>query len=352
MYEITEEERAEVIKKINQYCAGEELGITELAKMIKRRLRKDWDIYLSVEGLTGVGKSTFLIILGLLVDDKFNLKDNIAYIPEGDELKKQFWALKRYQFFGIDEAVRSLHKYKWHDKLQQTVIEMGNTERFQNKAVAMCMPNFSDFTSAFRKWRIDVRVWIYARGRAIVYVKHNDKDIDDPWHSTDNLKIKSKRWVWLQRKSRGVTSMREKEILEMERKTLNFAFEFKFPDLKDIAPAIATEYNRLKALSREEDVKKKEEETVETIGLRGMRHKLNRDKLITAALDSWGIPENKVAKALGVQVKVMKNMYLTYKRSNDTANMKENTSTEYSNTQTPPGLAVELSKALENHNAL
>ena len=116
---------------------------------IKRRLRKNWDIVLAISGEEGVGKSSLALWLGYLVDKRFDLLKNVAYLPTPQEIRDKFYHLDRFQILIIDEAIRSLHKYGWMEKLQRMLLEMYATERKQNKCSIMCIPRFKDLSEFF-----------------------------------------------------------------------------------------------------------------------------------------------------------------------------------------------------------
>lgn len=226
-----------------------EQSIGQLAKAFRDRIRKDWDAVIAISGEERVGKSAFAIQLGMLIDSNFDLVKNISYIPDEKEIREQFYSLGQYQVLQIDEAIRALYKLRFFDKIQQTITEMYATEGFHNKVTILCIPRFSDLTGAFRKYRVKIHIHVIARGLAIVYQRDDDKDIADPWHTKENLKLKEKLLKC------PINERKLVDIMEIETKTINYLGHCSFPDLD---PKIKERYNQLKEDSRKKlDVKSK-----------------------------------------------------------------------------------------------
>lgn len=217
-----------------------------LCRMVARRLRNDLDMCMAITGFPGYGKSTlgYWLLRGIshYTKKRWNLIDNFSYVPAGAEIVKQFNQLPQYSVYVIDEAVRSLHKHNWQNAVQQSIIKMYNLERWQNKCTIVIMPRFRDFTESFRNFRITIWVHIIARGRAIVFIRDDDKDEKDPWHLDENLKLKQKTF-----KRKDIVSRTPEETLEYERKTKNYLLDFTFPDMPE---PDKTQYKELKIASR------------------------------------------------------------------------------------------------------
>lgn len=217
--------------------------IKRLAKFIRTRLRIDKDLVIAVTGGEGEGKTTFTTILAFLVDEGFLLTTNMSMIPNPQEIKEEFTALPQYAFYLIDEAIRSLHKHKWHDTLQQTITQLYATERWQNKCTALLIPNFQDLTKSFRDYRVMLRIHVWERGFAMAYIKDFDKDATDPWHIDETIMFKKKVF-----KSRPLSQRDRNKVYEIERKTINYFMDLHWVDLPE---EIKEEYRELKIKSRE-----------------------------------------------------------------------------------------------------
>ena len=165
--------------------------LPEIAREIRLNLRDNYDQVVAITGLKkGMGKSHLAIQLGEQIDDNFDYKKNIAYLPDSEQIQKQFNELKRYQCYDVDEAIKVLYKLRWMDKLQQIITEMYETERKQNKCTLLLIPRFRDLTENFRNHQVDIWINIIARGLAVVRMKDPDQDVKDPWYFDINERRK------------------------------------------------------------------------------------------------------------------------------------------------------------------
>jgi len=253
---------------------------------IKKRIDRDWDIVIAIDGEEGVGKSTLAMIMGILLDKKFNLHNNIAYLPTHQEIEQKFTDLGSKQTFVVDEAIKAMYKMRFMDKLQTRINEMYATERWQNKVTILCIPRFTDLNEYFRNHRVKFWVHIIDRGLAIVFHK-DDVNIfgRDPWHLKENekyvmSKIKRKRFVEIE----------NKEKINIYSNSQNFFFGFEYPDLPE---KISQEYKTLKADYRNVKVKREEREVVKII------KKLKEENMTQRKIASIiGISEQRVGQLL------------------------------------------------------
>lgn len=215
-----------------------------LAKYIKQRLKQDWDLVIAITGEQGVGKSTIAIILAQLIDKKFDFERNMSFIPSADEIAKKFNELPQYSAYVIDEAIRSLYKLEWYNVVQQAIVKMYQTERYQNKATIIVIPRFRDLTENFRNQRVNIWINIMKRGSAVAYRRDKDKDIKDPWHFDENIKKKEARF-----KNKNLNQIRFKEKVYFETKLKNYLLSFNYDDL---SPELKERYTQFKLQSREE----------------------------------------------------------------------------------------------------
>ena len=192
------------------------------------------------------GKSTLAIFFGYLLDEKFNLINNMSLIPTEAEIVKEFRALPKYSAYIIDEAIKGLYKMNFYSMLQQAVIKMFATEGYQNKISFLLLPRFRDLTEQIRNHRVSIWIHIPERGIANVYKRDEDPHEIDPWHLRDALSIKSQHWYKKRKFSILDRSSAEKQNIEI--KVPNYWFTFTFPDLPE---KIKDEYVALKMKSRE-----------------------------------------------------------------------------------------------------
>ncbi len=218
--------------------------LKDFANLVKRRLRQDWDLVIAITGEEGCGKSTFAMILGALIDRRFDFEKNVSFLPDEKEIRNEFRRLKKYQCYVIDEAIRSLYKMNFMSSLQQSLIQMWATERFQNKATILVLPRFKDLTENFRNHRVKVWIHVLARGHAVAYIRDDDSHSKDPWLFDYTFKYKFKAF-----KRSNVATIPVEERLKIERKLRNYLVDFEFPDMSE---EDKSRYNELKHISRVE----------------------------------------------------------------------------------------------------
>ena len=243
-----------------------------LVKQIRKRLKDDKDIVISITGEEGSGKSCLAVLLGCLIDIKFDLRDNISYIPDSKEIVREFNRLNPYQCYVIDEAIRSLYKMQFMSKLQQALVEMWATERYQNKVTILVIPRFRDLTENFRNHRVKLWIHVLERGHAIVYIKDDDAHNTDPWYIDEVSKFKKRAF-----RGKNPALLPLDKRINIEKKTINFLEYVQFPDFP---PEIKEQYVKYKTASRiqyEKD-KKKEEET--SVGRLAIKLKKEKNQLL------------------------------------------------------------------------
>ena len=244
---------------INEQTSGE---LWLLVRYIRRRLRKNHDLLIAITGDEGVGKSTLAVRLSYWIDKNFTLENNVSFYPNPNKIVDDYSKLKKKSVFLLDEAVRVALKYDWAGKLQQSLLKMYTTERWQCKCTIMCIPRIWDLAPYFRDHRTKIWIHVDRRGHASIYQKDNDKDNrDDPWHNEEAKKAKK----YLHYKSSGIVSNGKRD--NAERKLKNFVADFFYPELP---PPIWERYEELKIESR-----KRSAEEVDDIGINSNIKKRN-----------------------------------------------------------------------------
>ncbi len=280
---ITVEEMNSLVEEVKEFYkerGNPNVNAFWLANMMLRRLRNDKDFYCNIEGETGSGKSNLILLIALLMcrysgtwrnklngkivktyprttplDPKeweqltvnFDFNANMSFLDKTEELKKKYNDLDRYMPFIIDEGSKNLHKYGWQNKLQQMLVRMSQTERYQNKAFFICFPNFKELTTTFRNDRIKMRLYIYNRNMGkkfascIISMKDVNRWISDPWHMEENARSFESLL-----KRIPIASRSAYHILKAEKKLKGYAGNFEFPSLKHIAPRIWKIYMKFK----------------------------------------------------------------------------------------------------------
>jgi hypothetical protein len=275
-----------------------EIDLFNLARMITRRLKSDRDLYCCVEGLKGNGKSNLVVILMIIMArytgfyrDKrtgqiikvlarnspmnenhyerltcaFDFEKNLSFLDQVSILQERFNSLDRYMAFGIDEGSKNLHKQNWQTKIQFKLVQLSDTERWQNKAFFICIPNFKELNSNFRNDRIQIRLYIYTRktkegyASAIISMRDPGRWSSDPWFVEEN----ENTFEWILRK-RPLAMRTPEDIIRAERKLKGYCGEIHIPSLKLIAPNIWNTYMAYKITNAKKELSEEVEgETIE-----------------------------------------------------------------------------------------
>lgn len=263
--------------------------LLHFAKVVRARLRQDKDMVICLSGGEGSGKSTMAIVLGALIDGRFDLEKNVSYIPNEKEVKEEFYRLKRYQYYLIDEAIRALYKMNFMSNLQQMLIRIWATERFQNKCTTLIIPRFRDLTENFRNHRVMVWIHVISRGHAIAYLKDDDAHIQDPWHIEETSKYKQRRY-----KNKNPSLLSIEDRVRIEKNTRNFMAYFQFPDLPR---EIKEKYDELKLESRRKYDEEEASKEDTKISMQAKELRKLRDRMIyllikkTAKFNYENMPE-------------------------------------------------------------
>jgi hypothetical protein len=201
-----------------------------------------------------------------------------------------------YSFLHIDEASRGLHKHKWHDKIQQKLNELYDTEREGHfLATALIMPRFQNFTENFRNFMIKYWIHIPTKGLAIFYKKDEDKDTKDPWHLDENYKKKKDKWRGKRVFERDLPS-----VVRMEQGTDCYWFYGKIPA---IPKSVWEKYQELKAGSRV--IAREANLEVESYKDKINREKMDKwDKITT--YKSQGRTHEEIAVLMGVGIQTVR----------------------------------------------
>ena len=154
-------------------------NMISMCNAIHDRLDDDKDVVIAIDGEERIGKSTLSILLGFILDNRFDLEKNVAYLPTANEIESKFRMLKSKQYFSVDEAVKAFYKLHFMDRLQVRINEMYATEGWQNKITSLCIPRFTDLNEYFRNHRVKFWIKVIDRGKAIAFAKD---EINDMWH--------------------------------------------------------------------------------------------------------------------------------------------------------------------------
>lgn len=282
-YQVSVPEMRALIKSVENFytqLGNPKMNVIWLANLILRRLKNDRDYYINCEGEKGSGKSNLMLLLALLIcryaglwrnkltgqvvrvlprptplDETkweqmtvgFDFDNNMSFLDNVEKVSEKFNKIDRYMPFVIDEGSKNLHKYQWQSKLQFKLIQMSDTERYQNKAFFVCFPNFKELNSVFRNDRVRMRLYVYARhttqnyASCIISLRDVNRWIVDPWHMDEN----AKSFEYLLKRVPAATR-NFKHILYAEKKLKGYAGNFEFPSLQAISPRIWNIYMKYK----------------------------------------------------------------------------------------------------------
>lgn len=171
------------------------LTVQQVANQFTKRLNDDKDVVVAVTGAEGDGKSTLAMQLGMASDPAFHLERNVLYSPNYEEMKNKIVGLPKYSTVVADEAIKSLYKLRWQEKLQKYINTLYAICRQENKLSLLCMPRFIDFNEYFRQHRI--KFWIHVIdpiskskdiGHAVIFGKSWNPFTQDAWNFKDMQK--------------------------------------------------------------------------------------------------------------------------------------------------------------------
>lgn len=277
---------------LKDYVDNLDSNLKLFCRLVRKDQRDEKDYVIAITGYPGLGKSQLSAVLGMLIDHNYSFDKNICFIPTSKEIKEQYLNLPMYSVLHVDEASRGMHKHKWHDKMQQTLNELYDTDREGHfLCTLLLMPRFQNFTENFRNFRIKYWININDRGLAVVYKRDEDKDAKDPWHLDENYKLKQKQW-----KNKKIYDRSIPEVIRMEQRTLNYWFYFTLPALPKEVWDI---YQHLKRESRILAKKNEEDLDIESHKDRLDREKKERWATI-AKLKSEGKTHEEIGAILGV----------------------------------------------------
>lgn len=273
-------------------------GLYKFAMSLKKRTRKNnRQSVIALTGRVRTGKSCFGLILDILIDDHFDLKQNCLFIPDASEIEKEFKSLKQYSVYHIDEAIRGTYKMDFASNVQKSLVKLYNTEAWKNITSLLCIPRFKSLASDFRNDIVDVWIHVLQRGHIVVYIREDNPRIDDPWNDKDNQKI----YVSGLKKFKNTLSADFDYRLELERRTKNYFADFEFPNIEEIFPSFYKAYENAKIESRTLEPEAVEEGVMVT----SMRNQ--RARLHLYIKEKYGIKNTVMGRLTGLSSQAVAN---------------------------------------------
>ena len=284
-------------------CKEQYPGIIEMARVFTDRGKNNYDNHVTIEGGTGSGKSMFTFTLvhvqAHIIGRNFNLENQTLFIPDQGELKKAVKSLDPIEALWLDEAIRSLDKKQWYKLDQIELNHIVKTERWRGNTIYYNIQRFAELTETFRNDNIKFRIYVIPRYAAILYVKDEDKDVEDPWHVRNNLSIKYFNPNKGQTRYKAI--MPPSERLMKERKLPNYYMDSFYPNLEEheVLKEYWAYYQALKKRSREIE-KQKEEKGKEPIQTaKALRVKQVVERLTAALSKEMGVPKVEIYRRFG-----------------------------------------------------
>jgi len=314
---ISVEEMENLIDAVNKFYeerGNPKVNIIYLADLFLKRLKNDLDYYVNCEGQKGYGKSNLMLLLSLMQvryagiykrisdgklfkvlprtkpmdKDKFErltvgfrFSKNMSFLDDVKDVEAKYHALDKYQSFVIDEGSKNLHKQKWMDSVSFKLVQLSDTERWQNKTFFICFPNFVELNSSFRNNRIMMRLYVYHRdvnkhfASCIISLKDINRHVPNPWHTEENAVMFEEL---LKRKPGALRT--HHDILYAEQRLKGYAGNFDIPELKTIAPHIWDIYMRYKIMNAKKETNEPGEEESES-------ERILRWKKVSLKLANW-----------------------------------------------------------------
>ena len=232
-------------------------NLIKMAKYFIARNKNEYDNQVAIEGSTGSGKSMFTFVLILIsyhmLGKTFNVRNQVMFIPTENQLRNAIPKLNHCDHYWIDEAIRALDKHFWY-RLEQ--IELNQLVKTDTRRMELSMlyniQRFRELTESFRNHNIQTRIFVIMRTYAVMYIRDDDKDIEDPWHTKENIKKKSS---WKELSGGGgyykySVAKTPEEILSREKKCIGYEMHTNFPDLSSI-PGLTELWDYYKLLKDE-----------------------------------------------------------------------------------------------------
>lgn len=225
-----EEEEVEAIEEIKEEAQAEDdiNNIKVFAKLLKQRVKQDFDAVVAVTGEEGVGKSSCAVQIAKRVDRKFSFERNEIILPNIHLLKEKIMQLPDGSAVVVDEAIKLLYKLQWSSKSQIFLNTLYALARKKRKVTLLCISRFTDLNEFFRNHRVKFWVFIPYRGFAVVFIRDWSPFAKDPWWIDHNQKI-IESYMKL-KKLKDISKHHKEEILQ---KCRNFLMTFTYDNLSD-----------------------------------------------------------------------------------------------------------------------
>jgi len=290
--------RKMILEKYPNFFKDLNPNLKLFAREIRKDLREEGHVVIGVTGYPGRGKSNDTSVCAAMIDENYSFQKNICFIPTAKEISELYLSLPMYSVLHIDEASKSMHKHKWHERVQQKLNELYDTDREGHfLCTFLLMPRFNNFTENFRNFMIKYWIDIPRKGLMVFYVKDEDKDVKDPWHMDESYKMKKSKW-----RGKRVFERSIGDRIGVEQKTDCYWFYCEVPAIPE---DIWDEYQRLKKQSRIDAREKEPEIDAENHRDRQQREKFEKWETATK-LKNQGLTMEQIGAVMKVSGRTVK----------------------------------------------
>lgn len=202
------------------------VDVKSVAKIIRKVQKQDKDMVVGVSGGEGIGKSTLIILLMIMLDRKFKFSRNLIFMPTEELIKKSIYKLPKKTPLSFDEAMKSFYKRDWQKKERKALNVLFSVVRKRNLAFFFAIPNIWDLDSYYLQHRIKMWIYVVERGKALIFLRDDNPFEDDCWHRKENKKV-------VNRALKGKVMVSPQVMANALKKSKNFAYEMTFPDLPE-----------------------------------------------------------------------------------------------------------------------
>ena len=174
-------------------------SMAKMVWMITKIVQNKFDLVLTIDGNTGMGKSTLAIQLARGVsremkkqgkkDYKFNWRNSLLYNKKDT---KQF--LHKWKSIGIiDEGIGVVFNRDFYNEDQKDILKLINMSRDHNNLIIFCVPSFQTIDNQLKNL-CKMRITVVRRGLCIIQTPQQSLYLTDKWDQQTNSKIE-REWM-------------------------------------------------------------------------------------------------------------------------------------------------------------
>jgi len=173
------------------------VSLKHFARYIYNIQKNDFDVLGVVSGFTGIGKSTFSIMLQTEHSKVSGLDWDLSHLTwsrgellnwingEGNNKEGQ---LPDYSAIISDELFMMFYKRNWFNTEQQEALGVLKSCRDRHLFILGNIPNFWELDKNFSN-QVGFYIYIPKRGEALIFQQENNAFSDDTWNRRINMKL-------------------------------------------------------------------------------------------------------------------------------------------------------------------